>query len=75
LNTLRTIGRNLHCWVLPGQISIAESGKAFRDGKIVDSGLEERVLNLGRQVVKFASVQDRIKQDEFVKMWEGLPRW
>ena len=75
LNTLRTIGRNLHCWVLPGQISIAESGTVFRDDKILDSALEERLLNLGRQVVKFASVQQRIREDEFVKMWEGLPRW
>jgi hypothetical protein len=25
--------------------------------------------------VKFASLQQKIKQDDFMKLWEGLPTW
>jgi NAD(P)H-dependent FMN reductase len=76
LNTLRTIGRNLHCWVLPEDVSIADSATAFNeDGTANDPAIEDRLLNMGRQVVKFASMQRRIQRDEFMKMWEGLPTW
>ena len=76
LNTLRTIGRNLHCWVLPEDVSIAESATAFNeDGTVTDRAIEDRLLNMGRQVVKFASMQRKIQRDDFMKMWEGLPTW
>ena len=76
LNTLKTICRNLHCWVLPHEVSISNSAQAFGDdGTVSDPTLEGRLLNLGRQVMKFASVQKRIRQDEFMKMWNTLPTW
>ena len=58
LDTMKTICRNLHCWVLPQEVPIANSGQAFNDdGTVTDPSLEERLLNVGRQVVKFADVQ------------------
>ena len=76
LNAMRTIGRNLHCWVLPQEVSIADSKKIFNeDGSVTDPAVEERLLDLGRQVVRLATVQRRIKQDDFMKLWEGLLRW
>ncbi len=76
LNTLRTIGRNLHCWVLPHEVSISESGKRFEpDGSVKDPALEERLLELGRLVARFAVLQQRIRDDAFIRLWEGLPRW
>ena len=76
LNTMKTICRNLHCWVLPQEVSIASSAQAFNDdGTVKDPEIEERLLNVGRQLVKFASVQQRIQQDEFMKMWKSLPTW
>jgi hypothetical protein len=45
------------------------------DGTVRDPALEERLLNIGRQVVKFVSVQQRVQQDEFMKMWKMLPTW
>ena len=76
LNTMKTICRNLHCWVLPQEVSIAESGRVIGDdGTVIDEALEGRLLNLGRQVVKFASLQQEIRQTEFAKLWEGLPTW
>ncbi len=76
LNTMRTIGRNLHCWVLPQEVSVADSMKVFNeDGTVTEPAIEERLLNIGRQVVKFASLQRKIRQDDFMKLWEGLPTW
>jgi FMN reductase len=76
LNTLRTIGRNMHFWVLPQEVSVADSSKIFKDdGTVTDPAIERRLLNIGRQVVKFASVQRSVRQTEFMKLWEGLPTW
>ncbi len=76
LNTMRTVGRNLHFWVLPQEVSVAESSKAFNeDGSVNDADIEQRLLNLGRQVVKFASLQRTVRHTDFMKMWEGLPTW
>jgi NAD(P)H-dependent FMN reductase len=76
LTTMKTICRNLHCWVLPQEVSIANSGNAFeKDGAMKDPALDERLLNLGRQLVKFASMQQEVQQGEFMKMWKALPTW
>jgi NAD(P)H-dependent FMN reductase len=76
LNTMKTICRNLHCWVLPQEVSIANSSRTFNDdGTVKDSAIEQRLLNVGRQVVKFASVQRTVQQDEFMQMWKTLPTW
>ena len=76
LNTLRTIGRNLHCWVLPHEVSISEAGKMFeQDGSLKDPALEQRLLDVGHLVAQFAILQQRIREDEFIRLWEGLPRW
>ena len=76
LNAMRTIGRNLHCWVLPQEVSVAESKEAFNeDGTVTDPAVEERLLDLGRKVVTLATVQRRIKQHDFMKLWEGLITW
>jgi len=76
LNTMRMIGRNLHSWVVPQEVSIANSAHAFNtDGGPADPAIEERLLDLGAQVVRLASLQERIKQDEFMELWKGLPTW
>ena len=76
LNTMRTIGRNMHCWVLPQEVSIAESSKVFDEyGTVNDPLIEQRLLNMGRQIVKFTSLQDKIRHDDFMKLWEGSPTW
>jgi len=76
LNTMKTICRNLHCWVLPQEVSIANSGSAFdENGAMKDPALEQRLLNLGRQLVKFASMQKEVQQSEFAQLWKSLPTW
>jgi len=76
LNTMRTIGRNMHFWVLPQEVSVADSSKTFNsDGAVTDPVIKQRLLNIGRQVVKFASLQRTVRNTDFMKLWEGLPTW
>ncbi len=76
LNTMKTICRNLHCWVLPQEVSIANSGRVFdENGAMNDPALEERLLDLGRQLVKFASMQQEVQQSDFAQLWKSLPTW
>lgn len=73
LNSLRNIGRNLHAWVLPQQVSIPEVQKAFdKSGNLLDENLTERLLEIGRLIAKFAALHELQKDQEFIKMWEGL---
>ena len=76
LNTMRIIGRNMHFWVLPQEVSVADSAQTFNDdGTVNDPAIEQRLLSMGRQVVKFASLQRSVRNTDFMKMWEGLPTW
>jgi NAD(P)H-dependent FMN reductase len=76
LNAMRTIGRNLHSWVVPQEVSIANAGDMFADdGSLKDPALGERLRDLGHVVARLSILQQRIRQDEFFQLWEGLPRW
>lgn len=74
LNSLRTIGRALHAWVIPEQASIPEAYKVFdQSGTLKDSDLEKRVKEVGRQVARFAYLHTSEKAQEFLRAWEGAP--
>lgn len=74
LNSLRSIGRTLHAWVLPQEVSIPEAYKYFdREGKISNPELNQRLLEIGRAVAKFASFHELQRDQEFIKLWESLP--
>jgi FMN reductase len=76
LNAMRTIGRNLHSWVVPQEVSIANAGDMFADdGSLKNPALGERLRDLGHVVARLSILQQRIRQDEFFQLWEGLPRW
>lgn len=74
LNSLRTVGRALHAWVIPEQASIPEAWKVFDEsGNLKDSDLEKRVKDVGRQVARFAYLHTSEKAQEFLRAWEGAP--
>ena len=74
LNSLRTIGRALHAWVIPEQAAIAEAYKVFDGaGAMHNPGLEKRVKEVGRQVARFAYLHTSEKAQEFLRAWEGAP--
>ncbi len=74
LDSLRTIGRALHAWVIPEQASIPNAWEVFDDsGTLKDSGLEKRVMEVGRQVARFAYLHSSEKAQEFLSAWQGAP--
>ena len=74
LNNLRTIGRTLHSWVVPEQVSIPEAWKLFdEDGSLKDGDLEQRIRNVGREVARFAYLHTSEQAQEFLRAWENAP--
>lgn len=56
LTGLRAVARSLKVWVLPQDVSVPESGKAFAaDGQAADPALQARLLDLGRTLARFAA--------------------
>lgn len=54
---LRTVARQLHCWCLPQQVSIARAYEAFdANGRLKDPKLAQSVENLGKELAKWAAI-------------------
>jgi FMN reductase len=74
LDSLRAIGRVLHAWVIPEQASIPQGWRAFDgNGKLKDAELEQRLMELGRQVARFAYLHSSDQAMEFLRAWESAP--
>lgn len=75
LNGLRTVGRALHSWVLPHQVSIAQGSSVLRHPES-DAFAEarDRLQELGRQVARFAYLHNSDAAQEFVQAWESAIR-
>ena len=72
ISTLRSVGRSLHAWVVPDQVSIPLADAIFADGKI-EADTEMRLLNLGRQVARFSFLHSSTHAQEFIQAWEAAP--
>lgn len=74
LNGLRVIGRAVHAWVLPEQVSIPKAREVFdATGALQDRMIERRLQELGRQVTRFAYLHSSGKAREFIEVWENAP--
>ena len=74
LNSLRAVGRALHAWVIPHQATIPQAWKVFdNNGKIENEDYRERLLEVGRQVARFAFLHSSQEIQEFLKLWEQAP--
>jgi len=72
ISTLRSVGRALHAWVVPDQVSIPLADVVFKDDS-VEADTESRLLNLGRQVARFSFLHSSTHAQEFIKAWEAAP--
>ena len=71
LNGLRTVCRSLRAWVVPNQVSISQGWKLFSDdGVLHDKQLEARLLEVGREVTRFAYLHHSAQAAEFLENWE-----
>ncbi len=74
LNSLRTVGRALHAWVVPEQVSIAQAWRVFDEhGRLLDDDLRQRLMDVGRQVARFAYLHSARQMREFLRLWEEAP--
>lgn len=74
LNGLRVVGRSLHAWVVPEQVSVPQAWQQFtKEGRIKDPQLELRLKDVGRQVARFAFLHTSEKAREFLEAWEDAP--
>jgi len=74
LNGLRGIGRALHAWVIPQQVSVPQAWKAFTDdGTLKDKKLSRRLEAVGETVAKYAALHTSDTAAEFVRLWEEAP--
>jgi NAD(P)H-dependent FMN reductase len=74
LNSLRSVGRSLHAWVLPQQVSISGGWKQFNpDGTLRDPEMAKRVRTLGRDVARFAFLHTSEPAMAFLQAWEEAP--
>jgi NAD(P)H-dependent FMN reductase len=74
INGLRTVGRSLHAWVLPDQVSITEVSKAFdANGNPIDPRQHENLKEIGRQVARFAFLHSSEQARDFMRLWETAP--
>ena len=79
LTSLRSVGRALHAWVLPEQVSIPEAGRAFHpDGQPRDADVLKRLQQMGFRLAEFARLHECGRARDFVESWEAAmenPRW
>lgn len=74
LSDLRNVGRSLHAWVVPTQVSIGDSGEAFDPtGDPVDREVGKRLMEVGKQVAHFARLHKCENHLQFLREWEGAP--
>lgn len=74
LNSLRNIGRALHAWVVPEQVAVPEAWKAFdATGQPQDAVLKQRLMEVGRQVARFAYLHTSEQALDFLRAWESAP--
>ncbi len=74
LSSLRAIGRTLHAWVVPDEVSIPRAYQEFDNkGNVKNSKLKEKIMEVGRQVARFAYLHTSEQTNEFVRVWEEAP--
>jgi NAD(P)H-dependent FMN reductase len=75
VNALRTIGRALHAWVVPEQAVISHAPTQFdSDGRLVRADLNQRVMEVGRQVARYAYLLRADHVRDFLQQWERAPQ-
>ena len=75
LNSLRTVGRSLHAWVVPQHVSVPRAWEKFgSNGELQDEQLKQRLLEVGREVARFAYLHNADQTQSFMKLWEQAPQ-
>jgi NAD(P)H-dependent FMN reductase len=75
LVSLRNVGRALHAWVTPDQVSIPQAWRKFdKDGEINDETIRKRLRRLGQKVAHYSSLHASDNEKAFLKEWQAAPK-
>lgn len=73
LNDLQTVLRALHAWVVPEFAALPHARTQFTEaGQMANTTSEARLLNVGRQVARFAFLHNSQRALDFLREWEQL---
>jgi NAD(P)H-dependent FMN reductase len=65
LSHMRLVCRHLHAWVVPRQVSISRINDAFsKEGHLKEASHEERLIELGRDVARYAALHFGIAHEK-----------
>lgn len=74
LNGLRTVGRALHAWVIPQQVSVPKAWDAFDEkGVLKNANMTKRLHAVGQTVASYAALHNSDSAADFMRLWEGAP--
>lgn len=74
LTSLRAVGRSLHAWVVPKQVSVSEAWRKFdQSGNLRDADLVDSIKEVGHQVARFAFLHNSARAQQFMQQWETAP--
>jgi FMN reductase len=74
LDSLRAVGRSLHAWVIPEQVTIPRVWQIFeKDGTPKDGRIARRLHTVGERVAHFASIHAAGEDPEFLRLWQSAP--
>lgn len=73
LQGLRVIGRALHAWVIPQQVSVPKATEHLSADAPERGSYERRLRQVGRQVARFAALHSSDEASEFLRAWEEAP--
>ncbi len=74
LVSLRNVGRSLHAWVIPEQVSIPQAWRKFdQDGSLDDEAIKKRLKNIGQEVAHYSSLHAFDNEMTFLDEWQAAP--
>jgi NAD(P)H-dependent FMN reductase len=73
LQGLRVIGRALHAWVIPQQMSVPKATEHLSTDAPERGSYERRLRQVGHQVARFAALHSSDEASEFLRAWEEAP--
>lgn len=73
LQGLRIIGRSLHAWVVPQQVSVPQAVEHLAADAPGRKRYESLLHEVGRQVARFAALHSSDAASEFLRAWEEAP--
>lgn len=68
MESLRTVCRAVHAWVVPTQCGVPRAAKEFED---LDPSMQKRLRTVGEEVARFAALHTSRASQRFLEEWQS----